>query len=81
MPENGKLKLGLYWAASCGGCEIAVVELREKLLIVDQVADIVFWPCAMDFKYKDVEAMPDSTSTSACSTVPSAPARTSTWLI
>ena len=59
MPDNGKLKLGLYWAASCGGCEIAVVELREKLLIVDQVADILFWPVAMDSKYKDVEAMPD----------------------
>ena len=59
MPENGKLKLGFYWAASCGGCEIAVVELREKLLIVDQVADIVFWPCAMDFKYQDVEGYPD----------------------
>lgn len=59
MPGNGKLKLGFYWAASCGGCEIAVVELREKLLIVDQVADIVFWPCAMDFKYKDVEGYPD----------------------
>ena len=59
MPGNGKLKLGLYWAASCGGCEIAVVELREKLLIVDQVADIVFWPVATDFKYKDVEGYPD----------------------
>ena len=59
MAGNGKLKLGLYWAASCGGCEIAVVELREKLLIVDQVADIVFWPVATDFKYKDVEAYPD----------------------
>jgi F420-non-reducing hydrogenase small subunit len=54
-----KLKLALYWAASCGGCEIAIVELREKLLIVDQVADILFWPVAVDTKYKDVEAMPD----------------------
>ena len=54
-----KLKLALYWAASCGGCEIAVVELREKILVVDQVADILFWPVAMDAKYKDVEAMPD----------------------
>lgn len=54
-----KLKLALYWAASCGGCEIAVVELRDKLLIVDQVADILFWPVAVDAKYKDVEAMPD----------------------
>jgi Ni,Fe-hydrogenase III small subunit len=54
-----KLKLGLYWAASCGGCEIAIVELREKILVVDEVADILFWPCAMDFKEKDVVAMPD----------------------
>ncbi len=54
-----KLKLGLYWAASCGGCEIAVVELREKILDVDAAADILFWPVAVDFKYKDVEAMPD----------------------
>ena len=54
-----KLKLALYWAASCGGCEIAIVELREKILVVDQVADILFWPVAMDAKYKDVEAMPD----------------------
>ena len=57
MTTNGKLKLGLYWAASCGGCEIAIVELREKILDLDAAADILFWPCAMDFKYKDVEAM------------------------
>jgi F420-non-reducing hydrogenase small subunit len=54
-----KLKLALYWAASCGGCEIAIVELREKILDLDAAADILFWPCAMDFKYKDVEAMSD----------------------
>ena len=56
---NGKLKLGLYWAAACGGCDIAVVELREKILELDAAADILFWPCAMDFKYSDVKAMPD----------------------
>ncbi|HAR95840.1 MAG TPA: oxidoreductase, partial [Deltaproteobacteria bacterium] len=59
MADNKKLKLALYWAASCGGCEIAMVELRKKLLIVDEVAEIVFWPVAVDAKYKDVEAMPD----------------------
>jgi Coenzyme F420-reducing hydrogenase, gamma subunit len=59
MAHNGKLKLGLYWAASCGGCEIAVVELREKILLLDEAAEILFWPVAMDFKVKDVEAMPD----------------------
>ncbi|MBN1401287.1 MAG: oxidoreductase [Anaerolineae bacterium] len=54
-----KLKLGVYWAASCGGCDIAIVELGEHLLELAELADIVFWPCAMDFKYRDVEAMPD----------------------
>jgi len=54
-----RLKLALYWASSCGGCEIAVLDLAEKILDVTQVADIVFWPVALDFKYADVQAMPD----------------------
>lgn len=54
-----KLKFGFYWAASCGGCEIAVLDIDEKILDVMEIADIVFWPVAMDIKYKDVEAMPD----------------------
>jgi F420-non-reducing hydrogenase small subunit len=54
-----KLKIAFYWAASCGGCEIAVLDINEKILDVINLADIVFWPVAMDVKYKDVEAMPD----------------------
>jgi F420-non-reducing hydrogenase small subunit len=54
-----KPKLALYWAASCGGCEVAVLDVAEKILDVAGFFDIVFWPCAMDFKYKDVEAMGD----------------------
>ena len=54
-----KLKLALYWAASCGGCEIGQLEIGTKLLKLVEVADIVFWPVAIDVKYKDVEAMPD----------------------
>jgi F420-non-reducing hydrogenase small subunit len=54
-----KLKIGFYWAASCGGCEIAVLDINEKILDVIELADIVFWPVAIDIKYKDVEAMPD----------------------
>jgi len=54
-----KPKLALYWAASCGGCEIAVLDVEEKILDVAAFFDIVFWPCAMDFKYKDVQAMED----------------------
>jgi F420-non-reducing hydrogenase small subunit len=54
-----KLKIAFYWAASCGGCEIAVLDINEKILDVISIADILFWPVALDVKYKDVEAMPD----------------------
>jgi F420-non-reducing hydrogenase small subunit len=54
-----KLKLALYWASSCGGCEIGQLQIGTKLLQLAAVADIVFWPVAIDVKYKDVEAMPD----------------------
>lgn len=54
-----KLKFAFYWAASCGGCEIAVLDINEKILEVVAKADLVFWPVALDIKYKDVEAMPD----------------------
>ena len=54
-----KPKFALYWAASCGGCEIAFLDIREKILDFDAAADLVFCPCLMDTKYKDVEAMAD----------------------
>ena len=57
MPE--KPKLAVYWAASCGGCEIAVVNLHEKILDVDAVMDFMFCPCLMDTKKKDILALPD----------------------
>lgn len=54
-----KPKLALYWAASCGGCEIAVLDIEDKILDVDANFELVFWPCVMDTKYKDIQAMPD----------------------
>ncbi len=54
-----KLKLASYWASACGGCDVAILDVHEKILDIAAAADIVFWPIAMDFKYKDVEAMPD----------------------
>jgi F420-non-reducing hydrogenase small subunit len=59
MSTNGKPKFAMYWAASCGGCEIAVLNIGEKILDVDANFEVVFWPVAMDAKYKDVEALPD----------------------
>jgi F420-non-reducing hydrogenase small subunit len=58
MPE--KPKVAFYWCASCGGCEEAVVDLGDAILDVVAAVDIVFWPVALDFKRKDVEALPDA---------------------
>lgn len=32
---------------------------NERILDIAEIADIVFWPIALDFKYSDVEAMED----------------------
>ena len=61
--NNSKPKFAMYWAAACGGCEIAVLNIHEGILDVDANFDVVFWPVAMDAKYKDVEAMEDGSIT------------------
>lgn len=54
-----KPKFAMYWAAGCGGCEIAVLNTGPTILDVDAHFEVVFWPVAMDAKYKDVEALDD----------------------
>lgn len=54
-----KFKFAMYWAGSCGGCEIAFLEIRDKIVEVDANYEVVFWPVAADFKYKDVEGYED----------------------
>jgi F420-non-reducing hydrogenase small subunit len=54
-----KTKLAFNWASSCGGCEIAIFELGTKLIELTNKIEIVFWPAIMDYKYNDLEAMPD----------------------
>ncbi len=58
--SKAKLKLAIYWAAGCGGCCVSVLDVHEKLFDVIAAADLVFWPIALDTKYKDVEEMPDN---------------------
>ncbi|MCK4490673.1 MAG: hypothetical protein KAU23_10455, partial [Anaerolineales bacterium] len=41
------------------GCEISVLNIHENILTVDEVFDIVFFPCIADFKVKDLESYPD----------------------
>jgi hypothetical protein len=54
-----KPKFAMFWADSCGGCEIAVLNIHEQILDFDANFEVVFWPVAMDAKYKDLEAMED----------------------
>lgn len=55
-----KPKVAFYWCAGCGGCDEAVLDLGEQILDVLSAVDIVFWPVALDFKRRDVAAMPDA---------------------
>jgi F420-non-reducing hydrogenase small subunit len=59
MSEDRKLRIGVYWASSCGGCDISLLEIGDKILDLVQLADILFWPCATDFKYETVAGYPD----------------------
>lgn len=52
-------RLAVYWASACGGCDIAILNLHERIADVAAAFDIVFWPAVMDVKYADVEAMAD----------------------
>jgi F420-non-reducing hydrogenase small subunit len=58
-----KPKLAVYWAASCGGCDIAILDIGEKILAVADFFDLALWPCAADFKYHDVAALDDGAIT------------------
>jgi F420-non-reducing hydrogenase small subunit len=57
--EKPKIKMAVYWGAACGGCCVSVLDVHEALFDVVAAADLVFWPIALDTKYKDVEAMAD----------------------
>jgi F420-non-reducing hydrogenase small subunit len=54
-----KAKIALYWCAGCGGCESSVLDLAEDLFVIADMAEIVFWPIAIDRKYQDLVALPD----------------------
>lgn len=66
MPDavaSAKPKVAFYWCASCGGCEESFVDMADALLEVAELVEIVLWPVAMDFKRRDIEALPDGAIT------------------
>ncbi|MGO8688763.1 MAG: hypothetical protein ACLQLG_03945 [Thermoguttaceae bacterium] len=54
-----KKKLAIYWAASCGGCEISILGIDAKILDVDAAFDLVLCPCIADGKVRDIEKLAD----------------------
>ena len=58
-PPGGKLKLAVYWAAGCGGCDVSLLDTDERILTIGDMADIVMWPIAADGKESDIAAMND----------------------
>jgi F420-non-reducing hydrogenase small subunit len=55
MAKRIKLAIGL--GSTCSGCDVAILDLNEKILDLTSLADIVFWPTAMDFKLAKLEAI------------------------
>jgi F420-non-reducing hydrogenase small subunit len=53
-------RLGMYSAAGCGGCEVALLNLGVRLLALAEIFDIAFAPMLVDFKLDDLAALPDA---------------------
>jgi Coenzyme F420-reducing hydrogenase, gamma subunit len=58
-PPGGKINLAIYWAAACGGCDVSLLDMDERILTVGDMANIVMWPVAADGKEQDIAAMGD----------------------
>ncbi len=54
-----KPKIAISWNSSCGGCDESIVDIEDKILDIAAKVEFVLWPCAMDFKYDHVRALPD----------------------
>ncbi|MHA1223138.1 MAG: oxidoreductase [Candidatus Heimdallarchaeaceae archaeon] len=54
-----KIKTAIVLGATCAGCDVAILDLNEKILEVADLCEFVFWPTAMDFKIDDLLALED----------------------
>ena len=43
-----KLKFALYWAAACGGCDVAVPDINGKIL---DIADMLVDPAGTFYRF------------------------------
>jgi len=62
-PKGGKINLAIYWAAGCGGCDVSILDIDERILTVGDMVNIVMWPIAADGKEHDIAQMDDKSIT------------------
>ena len=55
-----KIRMILNWSASCGGCDVAILDMGRAILDLPQKVEILYWPVALDFKRKDLEGLKDN---------------------
>jgi len=59
MPD--KIKFGFLLTGGCAGCEMALVDMADKLVDALEHLEVAFWaPTVADVKYKDLEDMEDN---------------------
>ncbi len=52
-----KIKLAVGYGSICGGCDVAFIDLGEKLIDLTELVDIVFWPALVDTKEEDLRKL------------------------
>jgi F420-non-reducing hydrogenase small subunit len=52
----------MYWAAACGGCEISTLNIGDKILIVDEIFDLAFFPVSRISRLKTFKGIQTATS-------------------
>lgn len=48
--SKAKVKLNIEWLSACGGCDVSIVDLHEKILDVLDAVEILRFPVATDVK-------------------------------
>jgi F420-non-reducing hydrogenase small subunit len=54
-----KINIAIALGATCAGCDVAILDLNEKILEVFDLVEFKFWPTAMDFKLDDLKKLKD----------------------
>jgi F420-non-reducing hydrogenase small subunit len=62
-PPGGKINLAIYWAAACGGCDVSLLDVNERILTIGDMANVVMWPIASDGKEHNIADMDDGSIT------------------